>query len=169
MKEKEMNDNYHQSLANLTALRAKLMNEKDFPMPESYKKQTSQLLEMLEIRDKANKRREFMTPEERQESAKKSAELDKKIEDFEKLIAAHYESYQLLRLFETELQTIDARLISHTHKIYICLKHRAPKEKFDELVEIINTLPPNEREEFYDQAAILEATKLNEILGEKTD
>lgn len=169
MKENEMDDKYHEALATLTKLRAKLSDEKDYPMPESYKKQTSQLLELLELREKINKRRDLMTPEERRESVQKSAELDKKIDDFEKIIAAHYEVFQLSRLFQAELEKVDARLMTHTHKIYICLKHRAPKEKFDEFVEIVNTLPPVEREEFYDQVAILEATRLDEILGEKTE
>lgn len=168
-KENETDDAYQQVLAILTKLREKFVSEKEYPMPNSYKNQTAQLLKLLEIRDKIDKQREFMTPEKRRETVEKSAELDKKIDDYENQIAAHYEAYQLLRTIEAEMQKIDARQMVRIQKMYICLKHRAPKEKFDEFVEIVNTLSPEEREDFYDQVAILEATKLNEILGEETE
>ena len=165
----EMDDDYQQALAKLTALRAKIMNGKEYPMPDSYNKQTAQLLALLEIREKINEQLEFSTAEQRRETVIKSAELDKKIDDFEKLIATHYEAYQLSRIFESEMQKIDARQMVRIQEMYIYLKHRAPKEKFDEFVEIVNTLSPEERENFLDQVAILEATRLNEILGEKTE
>lgn len=171
MKENEIviDENFQRALADLTALRAKIMNEKDYPMPDSYNKQSARLLELLELRDKINKQLEFMTPEKRRETVEKSAELDKKINDFETLIATHYQAYQLSRAFQAEMERIDARQMVRIQKMYICLKHRAPKEKFDEFVEIVDTLSPEERENFYDQVAILEATRLDEILGEKTE
>ena len=138
-------------------------------MPDDYNKQAAKLLELLEIRDKINKELEFMTPERRRQVVKDSAELDKKIEDFETLLAVHYEVHQLLRLVETEMTKIDARQFVRIQKFYIFLKHRAPQEKLDEFVEIINILPPEERENFYDQAAILEATELDKILTGKID
>jgi len=171
MKEKEIviDENFQRALADLTALRAKLTNGEEYPMPDTYNKQTAQLLELFDIREKINEQLEFMTPEQRRQYAEKSAELDKKIEDFETQIATHYQAYQLSRLFQAEMEKIDARQMVRIQKLYIYLKHRAPKEKFDEFVEIVNTLSPEERENFYDQAAILEATRLNEILDEKTE
>ena len=168
MKEKEKSENepdYRQALEILTKLRGKFVSEKEYPMPESYKEQTAQLLKLLDIRDKIDEQREFMTPEKRRETAEKSTELDKKIDDFENQIAAHYEIHQLLRTIEAEMEKIDARQMIRIQKMYVWLKRRAPKEKFDEFVEIVNTLSPEEKENFLDQVAILEATKLGEILG----
>jgi soluble cytochrome b562 len=142
------------------------MKRKEFPMSDKYNEQAAKLLELLEVRDKINKQLEFMTPEQRRQVIKDSAELDKKIEGFEELIAVHYEAYQLQRLLETEMEKIDARQFVRIQKMYIYIKHRAPQEKLDEFVEIINILPPEDRELFYDQAAILEATELDKILGE---
>ena len=143
------------------------MKRKEFPMPDKYNEQAAKLLELLEIRDKINKELEFMTPERRRQVVKDSAEIDKKIQDFETLISVHYEVHQLQCLVETEMAKIDARQFVRIQKMYIYLKHRATQEKLDEFIEIINILPPDERENFYDQAAILEATELDEILDGK--
>lgn len=142
------------------------MKRKEFPMSDKYNEQAARLLELLELRDKINKQLEFMTPEQRRQTVKDSAELDKKIDDFETLLSVHYEIYQLQRFLETEMEKIDARQFVRIQKYYIYLKHHAPQEKLDEFIEIINILPPDERENFYDQAVILEANELDEILGE---
>lgn len=143
------------------------MKQKEFPMPDDYNKQAAKLVELLEIRDKINEQIEFMTPEQRRQFVKDSAELEKKIDSYETLLGGQYEVYQLLRLVETEIEKIDARMLVRIQKFFIFLKHRAPPEKLAEFVEIINILPPEERENFYDQAAILEATELDEILTGK--
>lgn len=165
--ETETGDGYRQALAILTELRGKFVSEKEYPMPDSYKKQTAQLLKLLEIREKIDKQREFMTPEHRRETVEKSAELGKKIDDYENQIAAHYEIHQLLRTIEEEMQKIDARQMVRIHKMYIYLKYRAPKEKFDEFIEIVNILSPEERENFYDQVAILEAGDLIRLIAKE--
>ncbi len=145
------------------------MERKEYPTTDKYNEQAAKLLELLEIREKINKQLEFMTPEQRRQTVKDAAELDKKIEDFETLIAVHYQVHQLKCLLEEELAKIDARQFVRIQKMYIYLKHRAPQEKLDEFIEIVNILPPDERERFYDEAAILEATELDEILNGKKD
>ena len=145
------------------------MKQKEFPMPDEYNKHAAQLLELFEMRDKINELLKFMTPERRRQFVKDSAELDKKIENFETLLAQQYEAYQLLHLGETEIAKIDARMFVRIQKFYIFLKHRVSPEKLAEFVEIINILPPEDRENFYDQAAILEATELDKILTGKID
>ena len=53
-------------------------------------------------------------------------------------------------------------------EIYIAIKHRKP-EKLEEFTKSLEPFTPEEREEFFDGIAILEATELDKILnGEKS-
>ena len=141
------------------------MNEKEYPMPDDYKEKSAQLLEFIETRDRVLAAYKDMTPEQRRAVQEPLKTLNESIESLEKYLAETYEAYQKERRIEKEKEKAIDRGMRAAQVIYITIKHRQP-EKLEEFTKVLEPLSPEEREEFFDGVAILEATELDEILGE---
>jgi hypothetical protein len=144
------------------------MKKTEYEMPPEYHESTAKLLELYEMRDEYEKKlRDFpllMTDEMR----RGKFEVDREIDKFENALAEQYEAHQLYKSLEdTQNQLADVMLL-RTMEMYINIKHKAPEllEGFEKLIH--ESFSPEDVEAYLDQVAIMETTRLKEILADKT-
>jgi hypothetical protein len=144
------------------------MKKPVYEMPPEYHEQTAKLLELFEMRDEYEKKlRDFpllITDEMR----RGKFEVDKKIEKFENALAEQYEAHRLLKNLEAKQEQLLGSLMFRTMEIYINIKHKSPKllEGFEKL--IYENFSSDDVEKYLDQVAVMEATRLDEILANET-
>lgn len=94
----------------------------------------------------------------------KLREFDKTIDGLETSLAKEYDRYQAEMAKEEKIskQLAEAREI--TKRIYITIKHQKP-ELLETFIECLDPLTPEDREQFFDEVAILESTNLQAILN----
>ena len=144
------------------------MKQKEYPMPDDYNEKSAQLVKFIETREKIQAAFKDMTPEQRRAVQEPLKTLNESIESLEKYLAETYEVYQKKHRAEEEQENLLDKGMRAAQEIYITLKHRKP-EKLEEFTKVLEPLSPEEREEFFDGVAILEATELDKILnGEKS-
>lgn len=141
------------------------MSKTSYEMPPEYHKNTALLLELLEKREYFEKKLRELPLNFTDEMKREKIEIDKNIEDFENALAIQYEAVQLQKAVEAKLNETQNRLLLRTMEMYINIKHKAPhlQEGFEKMID--ENFSPENAEEYLDQVAILEATRLNEILG----
>lgn len=143
------------------------MSKVEYEMPQDYQERVARLLEMIETQKFYEKELKFLQSWINLDEAKVyKANLDKSIEEFEAVLAQEYEAYQIFKAAEADLIEYDEMVERNLKAMFIYFKHRQP----DKLEKLKNTLlagySPEKLEKFYDGVAVLEATKLEEIIAQ---
>lgn len=140
------------------------MNKKEYPMDEDYNRALQFLTDQIAERDKLKKQLIVLSPAARPEAMRLLAELDKAIERGEEALAKEYEAFQEhARLEEKENEMVD-ELVKRLAGAYVHIKYRNP-EALAEMEATINNMPPEQAQEFYDCAAVLESGDLIRIIA----
>lgn len=144
------------------------MKEKEYPMPETYNKALASLANLIEARDKYAARLKYTAPDYLETARKTLAELNKAIEEGEAKMAAEYEDYQKTCREDEESDKEWEQKMRKAEMMYVFFKHRMPDQLYELEKPILEYVAEyDDVEAFHDRIAILEATKLDEILDEK--
>lgn len=141
------------------------MKEKEYPAGETYNKYAAQLLEFIETRNRVLAALKDMTPEQRFQAREPLKVLNESIEKIEEHLATYYQAHQKEQRAEERKNELGDDVWRRMLVMYVFVKQRLP-EKLDELTRNLDALSPEVREEFLDQAAILETYDLDELLAE---
>jgi hypothetical protein len=145
------------------------MSEIVYEMPDEYNKNMAILLEFIEARERYRKELAVIPPWVNGNEVRDAlAQLDKSIDSIEKQLAEEYEAFQREKSQETEMSGIIERGWEAANKIYLGIKHETPHllEKF--VKQCIDPMPEELQNKFYDDVAVMEATRLDEVLGYNT-
>jgi len=140
------------------------MKQEDIEMPEDYKERLAQLTEMLEAREELVKHAGEVPADERAHYNSQLRKLDKTIDEMETMLAKERDRIELVRAKEADLSAKIAVAWDLQKQIYIHIKYELPDQLADFTEKVLGPLPDDVREEFLDDVAILEATKLDAIL-----
>ena len=147
------------------------MEQKEYEMPEEYKKNLEHLSDFIEAREGYRKQiRDASARGVRVSAADKAMvdekllEMDKIIDGLEQKLAEDYERYQTEKTKEAEISDKIREGWEASKRLYIMTKHQMP-HLLESFTECLDPLSPEQREKFFDEVAILEATKLKEILN----
>lgn len=140
------------------------MSEKEYPMDDEYKKYTEHLLHFIETRERVLAAMKDMTPEQRREAQEPLKVLNESIEKLEEALSKYDEAHRKERAAEEKINEKGDDLWRRMLVMYVFVKKRMP-EKLDEFTKNLDNLTPEVREEFLDQAAIMETYDLDELLA----
>src|SRR5215213_11331984 len=98
------------------------MDEKVYPMYESYNQAAAQLIELIGARELLAKALKNAHPGKIRDGQKMLADADKKIEACEKALATEYEAHQKKCRAEDKLAETTAEVINRMEMIYIYFK-----------------------------------------------
>lgn len=135
-------------------------------MPDDYKQALADLTGFIEERDELAKTLKLLPPEESKEGQRLLALFDEKIERCEQALAIEYEAHQKQCRAEENQDEIVEDMKLRMQMVYIYIKHRIPAKLEEITAALLNDYTPEEEQEFYDRVAILEATRLEEIIAE---
>ena len=147
------------------------MAQQEYEMPEEYKKNLAHLNEFLEAREGYRAQIKDglaggvrVSPGDKAIVDEKLREFDRVIDGLEKGLAEEYDRYQAEKAKEAEISESITQMTEATKRLYIIIKHQKPHllEGFTEAA--LGPLTPEMRQEFLDEVAILESTKLDAIL-----
>ena len=141
------------------------MNEKEYPMDEQYNKYAEQLLDFIDTRDRVLAAMKDMTPEQRREAQEPLKVLNESIEKIEEHLAKYYKAHQTEQRAEERQNESGDDVWRRMLVMYVFVKQRMP-EKLDEFTRNLENFSPEVKEEFLDQAAIMETYDLDELLAE---
>jgi nitrate reductase beta subunit len=143
------------------------MSDIKYEMPQDYQDSLAIVLDLIEERDAFRKKLPVLPPWVNIEEARaKLAELDDVIEKAENVLADEYNAYQAHRKAEADLDEMNKEALLRMQMMYIYFKYRIPDKLEDVKAAALNGFTDQEIQEFYDGVAILEATKLEEIIAE---
>lgn len=141
------------------------MKDKIYEMEDDYKQAVANLLEFIKLRDLTAESLKTAAPDKLLEGQEMLADMDKQIETTEAILAKEYDAYQKYRKdLEKEAEMMDT-VMETMQKYYILVKHRMPEKLGEVKTAIFTNWTEDEIQNFYDEAAIIEATRLEEILG----
>ena len=140
------------------------MRQQDDEMPEEYKQHLAKLTECLEARERYSTQMKDLPPHAQAEGRMQLGKFDQSIDELETLLAAEYERHQSAKAKEAQLAEKVAEAWEASKRIYLMVKHQTPHLLESYTKQVLDPMPPDLREEFLDEAAILEATKLDAIL-----
>jgi len=150
--------------------RTRIMSRQEFEMPEEYKKNLAHLTDFLETREgyraeikAALARGVKVSPGDQAMVDEKLREFDRIIDGLEKSLAEEYERYQTEKAKEAAISENIAEGMDAMKRLYIMMKHGKP-DLLEEFTKCLDPLTPEDREQFFDEVAILESTKLDAIL-----
>ena len=139
------------------------MNVKEYEMDDEYKQAAQFLADQIAQREEFGEQLKLLPPEKRPEALRLLAELDQAIEIAEQKLADEYQAYQKMRRLEDERDQVFDELTRRLAGSYVHVKYRNP-EMIEQMEAIINDMPPEEAQAFYDCAAQLEAGDLVRII-----
>jgi len=140
------------------------MKQKEYPMDEDYNRAAAFLAEMIAERDDMVRVIKDLPPEARPEALRLLAEFDKAIEEREQKLADEYEATPNYRRLEEERDKAFDDLTEGLAGSFVHIKYRHP-EKLHEFEAIINNMEPEDAQNFFDRAAILESGDLIRIIA----
>lgn len=147
------------------------MQKKEYEMPEEYQKSLAHLADFLEAREGYRKQISEAHARGVQVSAADKALVDATLRDFDKTIdelesalAKEYDRYQAEMAKEEKISESVNRAWEATKRLYIIIKHQQP-ELLESFTKNLDPLTPEDREQFFDEVAILESTNLQAILN----
>ena len=145
------------------------MSDKVYEMYDDYHQAIEKLHNFIKVRDELAEFLKVAPPEKLLENRELLAKMDKQIENSKALLAKEYEAYQVKCRDEEKLDDVKDDVKDRMERFFILVKHRMP-EKLDELkAEVFVNWTPEEIEEFENRIAELEATRLEEFIGEAKD
>ncbi len=138
-------------------------------MDDDYKRAVADLLELIGARDYLAESLKNAVPEMLSEGRRLLDAANKKIEACEAALEREYEAHQNACRAREELDASLSDIQKSMEASFIYAKHRLPPEQFGKIkAAILDNRTPAEQQEFYDRIAILEATRLEEFIGEDT-
>lgn len=142
------------------------MEDKVYEMSDEYKQTVAGLLELFETRDELLKAIKIAPPDRLREGQEMLILINEQIEKTEAMLAEEYETYQAhQKALEAQKEKFD-EMKQRMEMVFIYVKYRLP-EKLEELkATIFNEMTPEWIQDFYDNVAILEATRLEELIAE---
>ena len=147
------------------------MQKKEYEMPEEYQKSLAHLADFLEAREGYRKQISEGLARGVQVSAADKALVDATLRDFDKTIdeletalAKEYDRYQAEMAKEEKISESVNRAWEATKRLYIIIKHQNP-DKLESFTKCLDPLTDEQREQFFDEVAILESTNLQVILN----
>lgn len=144
------------------------MAEKVYEPDEDYKELAENLVKMLETRAELARTVKLAAPEHLAEGQRLLAEMDRSIEQFEATLAESYKAYQEFLRKDEDLGKMNDLIGNRLEMMFIYTKHVLP-EKFELLeMKLLNTMPPEDAEEFLDRVAVRETNELEKIIAEMT-
>ncbi|HQU85207.1 MAG TPA: hypothetical protein PKY59_18855 [Pyrinomonadaceae bacterium] len=142
------------------------MNKKEYPMDEDYNRAAAFLAEMIAERDEMKQVIKDLPPAARPEALRLLGEFNQAIEEREQKLAEEYEATQNYHRALEERDTAFDELTEGLAGSFVHIKYRLP-EKLPEFEAIINNMEPEDAQNFYDRAAILESGDLISIIAQK--
>ncbi len=147
------------------------MQQKEYEMPDEYKQNLAHLAEFIDERQgwqdmitDGLARGVRVSPADKAMVDEKLREFDQMVENLEQRLADEYERYQAEKAHEDEMSELLDKANETSKRLYIIIKHQTP-HLLEEFTKCLDPLLPEEREQFLDEVAILEATKLDAILS----
>lgn len=145
----------------------KLPQKKEYEMPDEYKENLRRLTEMIEERDRKAEIIKTLPPESRAEALPALSRLNASIDKIEQTLADEYKEFQVESRRKDEVTHVLDKGMEKVEELFIIIKHQKP-HLFDEFKKIVvEHMTPDEEQDFYDKIAVLEATKLKDILAGK--
>jgi hypothetical protein len=141
------------------------MNEKEYPADENYDKYAEQLLDFIDTRDRVLAAMKDMTPEQRREAQEPLKVLNESIEKIEEHLAEYDKARRKERRAEERENELADDVWRRMLIMYVFVKQRMP-EKLDEFTKNLENFSPEVKEEFLDQAAIMETYDPDDLLAE---
>ena len=146
------------------------MDKKEYEMDDDYKRNLAHLSEFLDARESYRKTISDALASGVKVSSADQALVDEKLREFDRIIdgleaslAEEYDRYQAEMAKEAEIKQSLAKAWESQKKLYIIIKHQKP-HLLESFTECLDPLTDDEREQFFDEVAILETTKLRAIL-----
>src|SRR5215218_3685950 len=102
------------------------MSEKVYPMYDSYNLAATQLVELIEARDRLIEALKAAPPGNRREGQQMLDEVNKKIASWEASLAKEYETHQLICREKEKLEAFISELSIGTEGAFIYIKHCLP-------------------------------------------
>ena len=147
------------------------MANKEYEMPAEYKQNLAHLADFIDARDQFKQQiRDGLARGVRVSAADKALvdekmlDMEKVIDNLERMLAEEYDRYQAEQAREADISTKLDEGNELAKQLYIIIKHTQP-HLLESFTKTLDPLLPEEREQFFDEVAILEATKLKEILN----
>lgn len=140
------------------------MKQKEYPMDEQFNRAAAFLAEMIAEREGMVKDIKLLPPDARPEALRLLAEFDKAIEEREQKLAEEYEATQNYYRTVEERDEMFDELVRRLAGAYVHIKYRNP-EALAEMEATINNMPPEQSQQFYDCATILESGDLIRIIA----
>lgn len=140
------------------------MKQKEYPMDEDYNRAAAFLAEMIAEREEMAEVIKNLPPNARPEALRLLSDLDKAIEEREQKLANEYEAAQNYYRAVEERDEMFDELVRRLAGAYVHVKYRHP-EALAEMEATINNMPPEQAQEFYDCAAVLESGDLIRIIA----
>ena len=140
------------------------MKQKEYPMDEDYNRAAAFLAEMIAEREELAEVIKNLPPNARPEALRLLSDLDKAIDEREQKLANEYEAFQNYQKLTDERDEMFDELVRRLAGAYVHIKYRNP-EALAEMEATINNMPPEQAQEFYDCAAILESGDLIRIIA----
>lgn len=140
------------------------MNEKEYPMDENYNKYAGQLIDFIDTRDRVLAAIKDMTPEQRRKVQEPLKVLNESIEKIEEHLATYYKAHQKEQRAEEKKNELGDDVWRRMLVMYVFVKKRMP-EKLDNFTKKLDNFTPEVKEEFLDQAAIMETYDLDDLLA----
>lgn len=136
-------------------------------LPADYKFNANKLAEFIEARDNFLNQYEHLPTDAQQKFRVELAKLNKIIDDLEAALAKDYEKIKAERERQAKITSYLDKGNKMAQHLYIIIKHQQPHllESFEEAA--LRPLLEEERQEFLDEVAILEATQLEAVLTGK--
>lgn len=143
------------------------MAKKEYEMPDEYKQHLAKLAEFYADRERFGKALPDAPPHMAEEFKRQLRKMDDVIENMERMLAEEYERHQAEMAKEAQIEEAIKKGWDATLRIYLMTKHKVPHllDKFT--TQCLAPLTPEEREQFLDEAAILETHNLDAILKGK--
>lgn len=140
------------------------MTQNEFEMPDEYKANLAHLTQFLEDRERLATQIKDLPQHLLSEAKVQLREFEEIIDGLEKQLAEQYEQHQAEMAREAVITEKSDHMMETMKNLYIIVKHQTP-HMLESFTTCLDPLTPEDREQFLDDVAILEATKLNAILN----
>ena len=140
------------------------MAQKEYEMPDEYKRNLAHLAQFLEDRERFAKGMVDVPAHLMDDARAQLRKFDDVIDALEKSLAEEYGRHQSEKAREAEITESVDKGWEASKRIYILIKHQTPHLLESFTKQVLDPMDEDLREEFLDAVAVLETTKLDAIL-----